>query len=112
MTVDIFEAYYAASCEYNGVLRRAASVKLTSDSEKGNLTYTASVSFFPHAEEDDYAVSYDAYAERVLFEGKGRRSKKREAVLLETFRSECDKLAQSLNGTINWQRPLWEHTKR
>lgn len=112
MTVDIYEAYFPASCVYNGVARRAVSVKLTSDSESGHVTYTASVSFFPHVEEDDYAVSYDAYAEQILFEGKGRRSKKREEVLLSGFRNVCDNLAESLEGTIDWTRALWEPSPR
>lgn len=112
MTNDIFEAYYAASCVYNDVERRAASVKLTSDSEAGSITYTASVSFFPHAEEDDFAVSYDAYAECVLFQGKGRRSKKREAALLAELHGACDLLAESMGGTIDWTALLWEGTPR
>ncbi len=112
MTTDIFEAYYSASCLFNGVKRRAVSVKLTSDSEKGFLTYTASVSFFPHNEADDYAISYDAYAERILFEGNGRRSKKRDAEYLGMFRTVCDELAESLAGTIDWNTPLWIATQR
>lgn len=112
MTIDVYEAYYAASCVYQDVPRRAVSVKLTADSESGHVTYTASVSFFPHREEDDYAVSYDAYAEQVLYSGKGRRSKKREAGLLEDLQSVCDGLAGSLGGTIDWSRPLWIATQR
>lgn len=112
MTTDIFEAYYSASCLFNGVRRRAVSVKLTSDSGKGFLTYIASVSFFPHLEADDYAVSYDAYAERILFEGIGRRSKKRDAEYLEMLHTVCDELAESLEGTIDWNSPLWIATPR
>lgn len=112
MTIDVYEAYYAASCVYREVPRRAVSVKLTSDSENGHVTYTASVSFFPHRESYDYAVSYDAYAEQVVYDGKGRRSKKRETLLLEDLQNVCDGLAGSLGGTIYWSRPLWIATQR
>ena len=106
MTVDIYQQYFMASCMYNDVPRRAVSVKLTSDSCEGNILYTASVSFFPHADEEDFAVSYDAYAERNLYQAKGRRSKKREALLLQDLRSICDELAGEISGTIEWDRPL------
>ena len=108
MVIDVYSQYFKAECEANGVARRGALVKLTSDSEAGNVRYTASVSFFPHADEEDFAVSYDAYAERVLFEGRGRRSKKREAAFMETIRAEIDEAASELNGTVFWDEPLLE----
>ena len=52
---------------------------LISNSEAGFITYKAAVTFFPHIDDEDYAVSYDAYFEKELFSGKGRRSKKRES---------------------------------
>jgi len=79
---------------------------LVSDSEAGRIRYEAAVSFFPHDSEDDFAVSYDAYFAKVLFEGKGRRSKKREAKLLETFREEIDGLAAEAGGQVFWDKPL------
>ena len=57
--------------------------------------------------EEDYAISYDAAAERTLYEAKGRRSKKREAALLEKeLRPTLDALAAELGGAIDWERPL------
>ena len=107
MVVDVYSQYFGASCVYNGVERRAVLVRLTSDSEAGQIRYTAGLSFFPHRDEEDYAVSYDAAAEKTLYEGKGRRSKKREAALLDKdLRPALDELAASLEGVIDWDSPL------
>ena len=77
-TTDVYERYFEGECEYNGRPRHAAAVKLTAESDSGTIKYTVSVNFFPHDSADDFAVSYDAYFENVIFEGKGRRSKKKE----------------------------------
>ena len=96
MVIDVYERYYKAECEFNGVKRRAAVVKLTSDSEAGNIRYTVSVSFFPHEDDEDFAVSYDAYSEVVIFDGKGRRSKKREAAFLEALTDRAFTILRTL----------------
>ena len=108
MTVNVFEQYLEAEAVYNEVERRAALVLLISDSEQGHITYKAAVTFFPHRDEEDYAVSYDAYAEEVLFDGKGRRSKKREQKLLLEFNEVIDRLAEQFDGKVFWDRPLRE----
>ena len=81
---------------------------LISDSEAGQIRYEAAVSFFPHRDEEDFAVSYDAYYSEVLFEGKGRRSKKREAKLLEGFQEVIECLAETTGGKVFFDRPLRE----
>ncbi len=106
MTVDVYEQYLAGKCVYAGVLRRGVSVKLTCDSEAGEIAYTVSVSFFPHTDDEDFAVSYDAYAETEIYRAAGRRSKKREAAFLTDLRERADALAVSLGGTIDWDVPL------
>ena len=108
MTIDVYRRYYEAVCEFAGVPRRAALVTLTSDSEAGQIRYTAAATFFPHRDEEDYAVSYDAYAEKVLYEGKGRRSKKREAALLEDLQAAVDEVSAPLNARVFWDKPLGE----
>ena len=108
MTVDVYKQYFAAKAVCNGVERRAALVALTADSSEGVITYEASVSFFPHRDEEDYAVSYDACAARRLFHAKGRRSKKREKAFLEGFRACADALAAELGGEVYWDQPLRE----
>ena len=108
MTVNVFEQYLEAEAVYNEVERRAALVLLISDSEQGHITYKAAVTFFPHRDEEDYAVSYDAYAEEVLFDGKGRRSKKREQKLLLEFNEVIDRLAEQFDGKVFWDKPLRE----
>ena len=108
MTIDVYMQYFTAELEYNGVERRGALVKLTSDSEDGQIRYTASVNFFPHEDEEDYAVSYDAYFERELYQAKGRRSKKREVEMLDNLRGVIDQLAEAAGGKVFWDQPLRE----
>jgi len=108
MTVDVFMQYYSAELPRDGVVRRGAAVRLTADSEAGQIVYTASVSFFPHASDDDFSVSYDAYFEKELYRAAGRRSKKRESVFLGNLRSVIDELAEDAGGKVLWDRPLGE----
>ena len=108
MTINVYERYYAAEAEFNGVPRHGALVILMADSEAGNIRYEAAVSFFPHNDEEDYAVSYDAYFSKVLYEAKGRRSKKREQTLMETFEQEIAQLAETIGGKVIWEKPLRE----
>ena len=110
-TVNVYERYYAAEAEFNGVARHAALVMLIADSDAGNIRYEAAVSFFPHNDDEDYAVSYDAYFSKVLYEAKGRRSKKREQALLDTFVSEIDRLAEIIGGKVLWDQPLREERR-
>ena len=108
MTINVYERYYAAEAEFNGVPRHGALVMLVADSEAGNIKYEAAVTFFPHNDEEDYAVSYDAYFSKVLYEAKGRRSKKREQTLMESFEQEIDQLAETIGGKVLWEQPLQE----
>ena len=105
-TVNVYEQYFSAEAEFNGVPRRGALVMLVATSEEGNIRYEAAVTFFPHRDEEDYAVSYDAYFSKVLFEAKGRRSKKREEALLQEFQQHIDELAQEAGGIVYWDKPL------
>ena len=107
-TVNVYEQYFSATAEYNNVPRHAALVMLIADSEAGNIRYEAAVTFFPHNDEEDYAVSYDAYFSKVLYEAKGRRSKKREETLLQEFQQNIDIIAQEAGGTVYWDKPLRE----
>ena len=106
MTVDVYRQFFSARATCGGVERRAALVALTADSSEGVLTYEVLVTFFPHRDEEDYAVSYDACASRRLFSARGRRSGKRERAFLEGLRPVADKLAGGLGGEIFWDRPL------
>ena len=109
--VNVYERYFEASCEYNGVPRKAALVMLTADSCEGNIRYSAGVTFFPHRDEEDYAVSYDAFFERTLFEGKGRRSKKREQAFLTELQTVIAELAAEQGAEVLWDRPLREERR-
>ena len=111
MVVNVFEQYYSAELIYNDVPRRAALVMLIADSEQGMIRYEAAVTFFPHTDEEDYAVSYDAYFSKELYNAKGRRSKKREEALLSSLREEIDALAEAQGGTVFWDKPLREERR-
>ena len=111
MTINVYERYYAAEAEFNGVPRHGALVMLIADSDAGNIKYEAAVSFFPHRDEEDYTVAYDAYLSKVLYEAKGRRSKKREDALLENLQSEIDQLAETIGGKVLWDQPLREERR-
>jgi len=106
--IDVYAQYFAGDCVYNEVPRHGVAVKLTATSDAGEVFYEVSVSFFPHNDPADFGVSYDAYASREIYRARGRRSKKREAEFLETFRTQADALAAELDGTIDWDKPLIE----
>ncbi|MBR2551450.1 MAG: hypothetical protein IKF05_00455 [Erysipelotrichaceae bacterium] len=106
MNINVYERYYEAEGTFNGRERHAALVMLISDSAEGNITYEAAVTFFPHDDEEDFGVSYDAYFAKTLYSGKGRRSKKREALLLEGLQTVIDDLASENGAAVFWDRPL------
>ena len=107
MEINVYEQYFEAAAVCNGVERKGALVFLLSNSESGTISYKACVTLFPHRDEEDYAVSYDAYYEKVLYEGSGRRSKKKEEALLEEFREQIDSILPE-GAKVFWDRPLRE----
>ena len=106
MDIDVYSRYFAAKCVYNGRERNGVVVKLTASSEAGIIRYLVGVSFFPHEDPEDFAISYDAYAEKEIYNVKGRRSKKREAGMLAEIRVHADELAKGMGGIIDWEEPL------
>ena len=108
MEVNVYSQYFLAQACFSGVERRGAHVLLVSNSEAGMISYKAAVSFFPHRDPEDFAVSYDAYFEKEVFNAPGRRSKKREAALLDSLRSEIDALAAEHDASVDWDHPLNE----
>ena len=106
MVINVYERYYKADAVFSGVPRRGAQVMLTSDSEKGCITYIAAVSFFPHRDEEDFAVSYDASFEKELYSGKGRRSKKKEDAFLLKLRETVDEISAEQGAVVLWDEPL------
>jgi len=107
-TINVYECYYKASLVVNGDERQGALVMLISTSEEGQIRYEAAVTFFPHRNDEDYAISYDAYFSKVLYEAKGRRSKKRESALLQELQQHIDEIADNAGGKIFWNNPLRE----
>ena len=108
MVVNVYEQYFRAEGTFGGVKRRGALVMLISDSEAGNIKYEYAVTFFRHEDDEDFAVSYDAYFSSVAYEGKGRRSKKREVGLMLELQAAVDELAAEAGGKVFWDKPLRE----
>lgn len=106
--IDVYEQYFKADCMYNTVQRNGAVVKLTATSDAGMIKYEVTVSFFPHRDDEDFGISYDACNSITIYEDKGRRSKKREQEYLPEVRSYADEIAAKLGGTIDWDSPLIE----
>ena len=104
--IDVYKQYFSAECTYNGVARRGAVVWLNAESADGIIRYEASVSFFPHRDDEDFGISYDACGTKELLRTKGRRSKKRDALYLEQLRAAADEIAATLGGVIHWDKPL------
>ena len=106
--INVYLRYYRADCVCGGIQRNAALVMMRAVSDEGQLRYAVSVNYIPFNEPDDFSVTYDAVWEQTVFDRRGRRSKKREAALLETFERTCDELAASAEGRIFWDQPLTE----
>ncbi len=106
--VDVYKQYFSAQCSFAGVERRGAVVWLNAESDSGIIRYEVGVTFFPHRDPEDFAVSYDACAQKELVRTQGRRSKKRDTQCLDQVQSVVDELAASYNATIHWDKPLTE----
>ena len=101
-----YEQYFEARHPGNGRPRHAARAALTVSTGEGQVRYEAVLSFFPHDTAEDFGISYDICASRTLYEGRGRRSKKREAALLEGLQETLDDLAAEMGGEVFWEKPL------
>lgn len=108
MEINVYSQYFAAEGCFSGVDRKGALVLLISDSEAGTISYRVAVSFFPHRDEEDFAVSYDAYFEKEVYRAAGRRSRKREAALMASLQEEINELAEANKASVDWSSPLAE----
>lgn len=108
MDLCVYEQFFGAEHPGNGTPRRAARAALTVCTGEGRVRYEAVLSFFPHEDAEDFAVSYDLCFSRVLYEAPGRRSRKREAALLEGLREVLDDLTAENGGRVFWEEPLIE----
>ena len=106
--INVYEQYFEAEHTANGAERHGALVMLIADSEAGSIRYEAAVTFFPHRDEEDYAVSYDDYFSEVLLETSGRRSRKRDKYYTERIREDIDRLLEGTEGKVFWDKPLRE----
>ena len=92
MDIDVYQQYFGAEGSFSGVRRRGAAVMLTASS----------------GDAEDFGISYDAAFSEILYEGKGRRSGKREQSLLKSLREHADALAAAQHAEIFWEQPLIE----
>ena len=104
--IDVYKQYFEANCVFNDVERKGVVVWLNAESDCGNIRYEVGISFFPHRDAEDFAISYDACFQKELVRTKGRRSKKRDAEYLAQVKTVANTLAESLNATIFWDKPL------
>ena len=107
-TIDVYRQYFSADGSFNGTERRGAAVWLTAESDSGIIRYEVGVTFFPHRDDEDFAISYDACAIKELLRTQGRRSKKRDKQYLAQVQTAADEIAGALNGIIYWDQPLGE----
>lgn len=107
-SIDVYKQYFDAKCTFNGVERLGVVVWLMAESECGNIRYEVGVSFFPHKDAEDFAISYDASVVKEVLSTCGRRSKKRDEQYLAQVQMVANELASSLDGIIYWDRPLNE----
>ena len=107
-TIDVYKQYFSAECTCNDVERRGAAVWLCAESDSGIIRYEVGVSFFPHRDAEDFAISYDACALKELIRTQGRRSKKKDEQCLNQMQAAANEIADSLKGTIHWDKPLME----
>ena len=109
--LDVYSQYFHAHAACCGGERRAALIKLTllKDAE-GMTAYQASASFMPFEDEEDFRVPEDVRVEKIVFEGKKRRNKKKEKELLGTLQEEIEGLLPSLDAEaeVFWDAPLRE----
>ena len=106
--INIYQQYFEACGTFNGRERHAVNIILKSDSSEGIIRYDILVSFFPHDDPEDFAVSYDACFTKTIYSGKGRRSKKREAEFMKDIRDMATSLATENGASIDWDKPLCE----
>ncbi|MBR4928382.1 MAG: hypothetical protein IKZ63_02660 [Oscillospiraceae bacterium] len=107
-SIDVYKQYFAAEADFGGDVRRGACVVLNATSEEGMVEYKVCVSFFLHEDEEDFRISFDRYFEKSLFRGKGRRTRKRDALYMEEIRNAADEIAAENGAVIKWDDPLIE----
>ncbi|MCR5568074.1 MAG: hypothetical protein K6G31_02240 [Paludibacteraceae bacterium] len=109
--INIYQRFFEAELEHNGVKRRGASVWLISNSDAGHIKYTAAIAFIPHEDAEDFRIPYDAYFCKNLYEADGRRSKKKGKEFLETLSKSIDELAENAGGKVFWDKPISEERR-
>ncbi len=106
--VTIYSAYMRADAKVHDMQRNACLVSIICESAKGYVSYLERINFIPFEDEEDFRDTYDAQAERILFEGKGRRSRLKDESALAKIKVIGDELAAPFNGKIYWEQFIRE----
>ncbi len=109
--ITIYSAYMRAKADVHEMKRNACLVTLVCESARGHVRYLERVNFIPFEDEEDFRDTYDAQGEKVLFEGKGRRSKAKDKAAYETLETVGDELARQFGGVIHWDQFITEPRK-
>ena len=104
--IDVLDGAYKARAEYNGIKRKGVIVKLTAESVKGVIRYDVNVIFFPYRDPEDFLISYDAVFTKTVYEGKGRRSKKREAEFIARLKDTVGEMLENEDAEIFWDEEI------
>ncbi len=106
--ITIYSAYMRADANVNDMQRNACLVSIICESAGGRVRYLERINFIPFEDEEDFRDTYDAQAETVLFEGKGRRSRRKDEAALAAVSAAGDALAAAFGGKIFWEQFIRE----
>ena len=70
--IDVYRQYFSAQCVYNGVERKGVLAVLTATSDSGTIQYEVTLTFFPHIDPEDFAVSFSTDGSWTPPEGRSR----------------------------------------
>jgi hypothetical protein len=104
--IDVFDGAYRAKANLNNIERKGVIVKLTADGGAGMIRYEVSVIFFPYRDPEDFGITYDAVLTKEIYNGKGRRSKKREEEMVAAIRETAEELILDQDAEIYWDQEI------
>ena len=110
-SIDVYSQYFEAEMEVMGFIRHGALVKLIVTSGGGNVKYEAAVAVFNHLDEEDFAVPYDVYYTKELYNEPGIRSKAREVDMIVHLPEIIDGILAPDGGKVFWDKPLTEERR-
>lgn len=105
--IDVYSQYFEGHHVANDIERHAVVIQLQATSEEGVIRYEIGANFFPFTDRE-FMITWDDLITEVIYEAPGRRSKKREKAFLEELRPMIDKMLESHDAVVDWDKPLIE----